>query len=95
MRYNKNKKTKKYGKKYRKNHNFSRKVKKMNGGTVFSKPITSNPIMTNVEKGHEFNVQSIDLANLIDNTKFAISSEETRYYLNGIFLHVPEANKEN
>ncbi len=57
-------------------------------------PVDDYPIMTNVEKGHEFNVQSIDLANLIDNTKFAISSEETRYYLNGIFLHVPEANKE-
>ena len=56
-------------------------------------PVDDYPIMTNVEKGHEFNVQSIDLANLIDNTKFAISSEETRYYLNGIFLHIPEANK--
>ena len=51
------------------------------------------PVMTNVEKGHEFIVQSIDLANLIDNTKFAISSEETRYYLNGIFLHAPQSNK--
>ena len=57
-------------------------------------PVDDYPVMTNVEKGHEFNVQSIDLANLIDNTKFAISSEETRYYLNGIFLHIPEANKE-
>ena len=57
-------------------------------------PVDDYPIMTNVEKGHEFNVQSIDLANLIDNTKFAISSEETRYYLNGIFLHIPDANKE-
>ncbi len=28
---------------------------------------------------------------LIDRTKFAISSEETRYYLNGIFLHTVEA----
>ena len=57
-------------------------------------PVDDYPVMTNVEKGHEFNVQSIDLASLIDNTKFAISSEETRYYLNGIFLHIPEANKE-
>jgi hypothetical protein len=54
MRYNKNKKTKKYGKKYRKNHNFSRKVKKMNGGTVFSKPISRNPIMTNVDMAIEY-----------------------------------------
>ncbi|MBC7158951.1 MAG: DNA polymerase III subunit beta [Porphyrobacter sp.] len=30
------------------------------------------------------------LAELIDRTRFAISTEETRYYLNGIFLHVSE-----
>ena len=57
-------------------------------------PVDDYPIMSDIEKGHEFIVQSIDLANLIDNTKFAISSEETRYYLNGIFLHVPQSNKE-
>ena len=55
-------------------------------------PVDDYPIMTNIEKGHEFDLQSIDLANLIDNTKFAISLEETRYYLNGIFLHVPNSN---
>ena len=31
-----------------------------------------------------------DLQRLIDKTRFAISVEETRYYLNGIYLHVPE-----
>jgi DNA polymerase-3 subunit beta len=30
------------------------------------------------------------LAEMIDRTRFAISTEETRYYLNGIFLHVSE-----
>ena len=30
------------------------------------------------------------LAELIDRTRFAISTEETRYYLNGIFLHVSD-----
>jgi len=30
------------------------------------------------------------LIQLIDKTRFAISTEETRYYLNGIFLHVAE-----
>lgn len=29
-----------------------------------------------------------DLCHLIDRTRFAISTEETRYYLNGIYLHV-------
>ena len=57
-------------------------------------PVDDYPIMTNIEKTHEFTLQSIDLANLIDNTKFAISSEEMRYYLNGIFLHVPEGNND-
>ena len=57
-------------------------------------PVDDYPIMTNIEKDHEFNVQSIDLANLIDNTKFAISLEETRYYLNGIFLHVPNSDNQ-
>jgi len=57
-------------------------------------PVDDYPIMTNIEKGHEFDLQSIDLANLIDNTKFAISLEETRYYLNGIFLHVPNSDNQ-
>ena len=57
-------------------------------------PVDDYPIMTNIEKGHEFNLQSIDLANLIDNTKFAISLEETRYYLNGIFLHVSNSDSQ-
>ncbi|MGC1269731.1 MAG: DNA polymerase III subunit beta [Croceibacterium sp.] len=30
------------------------------------------------------------LAELVDRTRFAISTEETRYYLNGIFLHVSD-----
>src|SRR3546814_11235673 len=30
------------------------------------------------------------LRQIIDKTRFAISSEETRYYLNGIFVHVSE-----
>ncbi len=57
-------------------------------------PVDDYPVMTDIEKGSNFSVQSIDLANLIDNTKFAISLEETRYYLNGIYLHVPTSNKD-
>ena len=33
------------------------------------------------------------LAELIDRTRFAISTEETRYYLNGIFLHVSDEDQ--
>src|SRR4026209_553771 len=36
---------------------------------------------------HSFKVTAADLKRLIDKTQFAISTEETRYYLNGIYLH--------
>lgn len=34
-----------------------------------------------------FTVQAADLKKMIERTRFAISTEETRYYLNGIYLH--------
>jgi len=34
-----------------------------------------------------FDIHPTDLARIIDKTRFAISTEETRYYLNGIFFH--------
>jgi DNA polymerase-3 subunit beta len=36
---------------------------------------------------HVFSLQSSEAKHLIDRTRFAISTEETRYYLNGIYLH--------
>ena len=46
--------------------------------------------MTGGEYGHSFKLAAADLRGLIDRTRFAISTEETRYYLNGIYLHVSE-----
>ena len=40
---------------------------------------------------HSFTMDAAALKGLIDKTQFAISTEETRYYLNGIFLHAVEA----
>ncbi|MGB4057235.1 MAG: DNA polymerase III subunit beta [Alphaproteobacteria bacterium] len=37
-----------------------------------------------------FSVPAADLRALVDRTKFAMSTEETRYYLNGIYLHEAE-----
>jgi len=34
-----------------------------------------------------FTLDAKDLARLIDKTRFAISTEETRYYLNGVYMH--------
>ncbi|MGF1561445.1 MAG: DNA polymerase III subunit beta [Geminicoccaceae bacterium] len=42
------------------------------------------------ELEHGFSVAAETLIRLIDKTRFAISTEETRYYLNGIFLHAHE-----
>ena len=36
---------------------------------------------------HAFTIAPAALARLVERTQFAISTEETRYYLNGIFLH--------
>ena len=44
------------------------------------------------ELPHRFALPASDLKGLIEKTRFAISTEETRYYLNGIYLHeVPAA----
>jgi DNA polymerase-3 subunit beta len=44
------------------------------------------------ELANTFTVAASDLRALIDKTRFAISTEETRYYLNGIYFHeVPQA----
>jgi DNA polymerase III subunit beta len=39
------------------------------------------------ELGHAFSMPASELKTLIEKTRFAISTEETRYYLNGIYLH--------
>jgi DNA polymerase-3 subunit beta len=36
---------------------------------------------------HRFRLAADDLKRIVDKTRFAISTEETRYYLNGIYLH--------
>ena len=50
------------------------------------------PVMKEDDLPHRFTVAGKDLKRLIDKTRFAISTEETRYYLNGIFLHAIEAD---
>ncbi len=39
---------------------------------------------------HKFRLDASDLMALVDKTRFAISTEETRFYLNGIYVHVAE-----
>ncbi len=55
-------------------------------------PTEDFPVMAEGEFGHEFQIAAAHLRRLVDKTRFAISTEETRYYLNGIFLHAPEGD---
>jgi DNA polymerase-3 subunit beta len=48
------------------------------------------PVIVEGDLPTSFEVPARVLAELIDRTRFAISTEETRYYLNGIFLHVAD-----
>jgi DNA polymerase-3 subunit beta len=50
-------------------------------------PVEDFPSMSGGELTHRFTIATGDLRVMIDRTKFAISTEETRYYLNGIYLH--------
>lgn len=53
-------------------------------------PESDFPDIATGELTHSFVLQAKDLRRLIDKTQFAISTEETRYYLNGIYLHAVE-----
>ena len=48
------------------------------------------PVIAEGELPTAFELPAATLRQIIDKTRFAISTEETRYYLNGIFLHVTE-----
>ena len=48
------------------------------------------PVIAEGELPTQFELPSETLKAIIDKTRFAISTEETRYYLNGIFFHVSD-----
>jgi DNA polymerase-3 subunit beta len=48
------------------------------------------PVIAEGELPTRFELSAATLRQIIDKTRFAISTEETRYYLNGIFLHVSD-----
>ena len=50
-------------------------------------PVEDFPALSGGELPHSFVLSATELKTLIDRTRFAISTEETRYYLNGIYLH--------
>ena len=58
--------------------------------TLPALPREDYPALTPGEGGHDFRLGALELKRLIERTRFAISNEETRYYLNGIYLHQSE-----
>jgi len=64
------------------------------GRSVFSLaclPPEDYPLMASGDLPHAFTLAAADLKRLIDRTRFAISTEETRYYLNGIYVHAAKS----
>jgi DNA polymerase-3 subunit beta len=54
-------------------------------------PVEDFPAMTEGRMPTRFTLKAATLREMIDRTRFAISTEETRYYLNGIYLHATES----
>ncbi len=50
------------------------------------------PVMASSEYQSNFSAPAPVLRRLFDKSRFAISTEETRYYLNGVYMHVADAD---
>ncbi|MBL4628218.1 MAG: DNA polymerase III subunit beta [Roseicyclus sp.] len=50
------------------------------------------PVMASTDYAANFTAKAPDLRRLFDKSKFAISTEETRYYLNGVYFHISEGD---
>lgn len=55
-------------------------------------PVADFPEIGKGDFAHQFSISSAQLRELIDRTRFAISTDETRYYLTGIYLHEADNN---
>ena len=53
------------------------------------------PKFIQLDQSNSFNLSVDQIKRIFNKTKFAISSEETRYYLNGIYLHTVASDDKN
>jgi DNA polymerase III subunit beta len=63
------------------------------GNSKFLLPFLSAddfPVIDQGEMTHHFTISTAELLALANKTRFAVSTDETRYYLNGIFIHAIE-----
>ncbi len=56
-------------------------------------PVEEFPVMGGGNYAHTFRLGAAELRGIVERTRFAISNEETRYYLNGIYLHAAKRDK--
>src|SRR5688572_17255768 len=61
--------------------------------TLQTLPESDFPDLAAGDMTHKFKLGAAELKRLLDKTHFAISTEETRYYLNGIYLHIAGSGK--
>ena len=50
-------------------------------------PVDDFPVMNAGDLSFSFKLNASDMRSLVERTRFAMSTEETRYYLNGLYLH--------
>ncbi len=55
-------------------------------------PVDEFPVMAEGDLPNNFSIKAAECRALIEKPSFAISTEETRYYLNGIYLHTAESS---
>ena len=60
--------------------------------TLATLPKEDFPVMASSEYHSNFSAPAPVLRRLFDKSKFAISTEETRYYLNGVYMHVADTD---
>jgi len=63
--------------------------------TLQTLPESDFPDLAAGDMKFKFKLAAPDLKRLINKTQFAISTEETRYYLNGIYLHTAGSGKKD
>ncbi len=58
-------------------------------------PIDNFPTFEDQFEGHEITLENSKFLKLLNKTRISISNDDTRHYLNGIFLHITEAHGRN
>ena len=58
--------------------------------TLSTLPVADFPAMAEGDLAHSFVLSGEECRTLVGKTSFAMSTEETRYYLNGVYLHATE-----